>query len=77
MKKILTVAMALLIAVGGALNAQDAKEIRKQRKEVARLAKSELKERASKEARKEARKLEVPGRPAYGQTTRPFLRDGV
>ena len=31
MKKILTVAMALLIAVGGALNAQDAKEIRKQR----------------------------------------------
>ena len=61
MKKILTVAMALLIAVGGALNAQDAKEIRKQRKEVARLAKSELKERASKEARKEARKLEKEG----------------
>ena len=61
MKKIMMVAMALLIAVSGALYAQDAKEVRKQRREVARLAKSELKERASKEARKEAKKLEKEG----------------
>ena len=61
MKKLMTVAMALLIAVSGALNAQDAKEVRKQRKEVSRLAKSELKEKASKDARKEAKKLEKEG----------------
>ncbi len=55
------VAMALIVAVSGSLYAQDAKEIRKQRKEVSRLAKSEMKERASKEARKEAKKLEKEG----------------
>ena len=57
----MTVAMALLIAVSGALYAQDAKEIRKQRREVARVSKAELKERASKEARKEAKQLEKEG----------------
>lgn len=60
MKKILTVAMALIIACG-AVMAQDAKEIRKQRKEVARLAKSEFKEKVSKDARKEAKKLTKEG----------------
>lgn len=53
-------AMALLIAISGAM-AQDAKEIRKQRKEVASLAKNEMKEKASKDARKEAKKLEKEG----------------
>ena len=61
MKKLMMVAMALIIAVSGSLYAQDAKEIRKQRKEVARLAKSEMKDRASKDARKEAKKLEKEG----------------
>ena len=61
MKKILMAAMALIVAVSGSLYAQDAKEIRKQRKEVARLAKSEMKDRASKDARKEAKKLEKEG----------------
>lgn len=61
MKRIMMVAMALLIAVSGALYAQDAKEVRKQRKEIARLAKSELKEKASRDARKEAKKLEKEG----------------
>lgn len=61
MKKLMTLAMALLIAFSGALNAQDAKEVRKQRKEVAKLAKSELKEKASKDAQKEAKKLTKEG----------------
>lgn len=61
MKKLITVAMALFIAISGAVNAQDAKEIRKQRREVAKLAKSELKEKASKDAQKEARKLTKEG----------------
>lgn len=61
MKKLITVALALFIAISGAVNAQDAKEIRKQRREVAKLAKSELKEKASKDAQKEARKLTKEG----------------
>ena len=61
MKKLMMVAMALIVAVSGTMYAQDAKEIRKQRKEVARLAKSEMKDRASKDARKEAKKLEKEG----------------
>ena len=60
MKKIMTVAMALIIACG-AVMAQDAKEISKQRKEVARLAKREMKEKASKDARKEAKALTKEG----------------
>lgn len=60
MKKLMVVAMALIVACGAAF-AQDAKDIRKQRKEIARLAKSEMKEKASKDARKEAKKLEKEG----------------
>lgn len=60
MKKLMMVAMAVIVAVG-AVCAQDVKEIRKQRKEVAKLAKSELKEKASKDARKEAKKLTKEG----------------
>ncbi|MGM9831007.1 MAG: hypothetical protein ACI3Z5_03195 [Paludibacteraceae bacterium] len=61
MRKILMVAMSLIIASTTVVMAQDAKEIRKERKEVARLAKSELKAKASKDARKEAKKLEKEG----------------
>ncbi|MBR3647491.1 MAG: hypothetical protein IKN59_03765 [Paludibacteraceae bacterium] len=61
MKKLMMVAMALIMAVSASVYAQDAKEVRKQRQQVARLAKSELKEKASKEARKEAKGLEKEG----------------
>ena len=61
MKKLMMVAMALIMAVSASVYAQDAKEVRKQRQQVARLAKSELKEKASKDARKEAKGLEKEG----------------
>ena len=61
MKKLMMVAMALIMAVSASVYAQDAKEVRKQRQQVSRLAKSELKEKASKDARKEARSLEKEG----------------
>ena len=61
MKKLMMVAMAVIVAMSASVYAQDAQEIRKQRKEVARLAKKELKEKASKDARKEAKKLEKEG----------------
>lgn len=54
------VAMALIVACSFAM-AQDAKEIKKERKTIAKLAKSELKEKASKAARKEAKKLGKEG----------------
>lgn len=57
MKKFMMVAMALIVACSCAM-AQDAKEIRKERKTIAKLAKSEMKEKASKDARREAKKLE-------------------
>lgn len=60
MKKLLVLAMGLIIACGACF-AQDAKEIAKERKAIAKLAKSELKEKASKEARKEAKKLTKEG----------------
>lgn len=60
MKKLMLAAMSLIIAVSGTM-AQDAKQIIKERQEIARLAKSELKDKASKDARKEAKKLEKEG----------------
>lgn len=60
MKKLLVLAMGLIIACGACF-AQDAKEIAEERKEIAKLAKSELKEKASKEARKEAKRLTKEG----------------
>lgn len=60
MKKILMVAMSLIVACG-ATYAQDAKEIMKERKTIQKLAKSELKEKASKDARKEAKRLTKEG----------------
>jgi len=61
MRKYMMVAMTLLIAVSGIIYAQDAKEVRRQRKEVSKLAEAELNKKVSKEARKEARKLEKEG----------------
>lgn len=60
MKKVLFVAMALLVACSASF-AQDAKEIMKERKATQKLAKSELNEKASKDARKEAKRLAKEG----------------
>lgn len=60
MKKLLMVAMALIVA-STACFAQDAKEIKKERKTIQKLAKSELNEKASKDARKEAKRLTKEG----------------
>lgn len=60
MKKILMFAMSLIMACTTSL-AQDAKEIMKERKAIQKLAKSELNERASKDARKEAKRLKKEG----------------
>jgi hypothetical protein len=60
MKKILMVAMSLIIACG-ATYAQDAKEIMKERRTIQKLAKSELNEKATKDARKEAKRLTKEG----------------
>lgn len=60
MKKILMVAMSLIIACGASY-AQDAKEILKERNKIAKLAKNELNDKATKEARKEAKRLTKAG----------------
>lgn len=60
MKKILMVAIALSVATGCAF-AQEAKEINKERKELAKYSKQQLNERASKAAEKEAKKLRKEG----------------
>lgn len=60
MKKIMTVAMALIIACG-ALMAQDAKEIRKERQEIRKLSKKELTEKVDKATKKEAKRLKKEG----------------
>lgn len=60
MKKLLLVAMSLIMACGVSF-AQEAKEVLKERQEIAKLAKKELKARSTKEARKEAKKLTKQG----------------
>lgn len=54
MKKIFAVAMMLLVAVSS-MNAQDQKQILKERHEIAKLSKKELNSRATKSARKAAK----------------------
>ena len=54
MKKIFAVAMTLLVAVSS-MNAQDQKQILKERQEIAKLSKKELNSRATKSARKAAK----------------------
>jgi translation elongation factor EF-Ts len=60
MKKLLLVAMSLIMACGVSF-AQEAKEVLKERQEIAKLAKKELKAKSTKEARKEAKKLTKQG----------------
>lgn len=60
MRKILLFAMVLILA-GGHAQAQSAKELQKERRELAKASKAELSEKASKAARKEAKKLTKEG----------------
>ena len=59
MKKFLTVAMALIVACGAM--AQDAKEIHKERMEIRKMAKAELKAKVDKTTQKEAKRLKKEG----------------
>ena len=60
MKKVLFVAMALLIAYSASF-AQDAKEIMKERQEIKKMAKKELSARVDKATKKEAKRLAKEG----------------
>ena len=60
MKKVLFVAMALLIACSASF-AQDAKEIMKERQEIKKMAKKELSARVDKATKKEAKRLAKEG----------------
>lgn len=58
MKRIIIILLVAAIMVGGATaNAQSAKELRKDRQAISKMSKSELNGKASKAARKEAKKL--------------------
>ena len=54
------VAMALIVAAV-AINAQDAKELRKERQEIRKMAKAELKAKVDKSVKKEAKRLAKEG----------------
>ncbi len=60
MKKLLMVAMSLIVACS-AIMAQDAKELRKEREEIRKMAKSELKAKVDKNTKKEAKRLTKEG----------------
>ncbi|MGM9818239.1 MAG: hypothetical protein ACI30B_04565 [Paludibacteraceae bacterium] len=60
MKRMMTVAMSLIIA-GTMCFAQDVKEIRKERQEVKKLAKKELTSKVDKTTKKEAKRLKKEG----------------
>ncbi|MBO5642369.1 MAG: hypothetical protein J5900_08050 [Prevotella sp.] len=61
MKKIMTIIVVCLLAGATATYAQITKEQLKECKELQKMAKSELKEKASKDARKEAKNLKKQG----------------
>ena len=62
MKQLMMVAMSLIIACGAAFAQQsDAKQIRKERQEIKKLAKQELTSRVDKVTRKEAKRLKKDG----------------
>lgn len=62
MKKILMVAMTLIVASSVCFaDVEEAKEIRKERQEIRKLSRQELNERASKDAKKEAKRLAKEG----------------
>ena len=62
MKKIMMVAMALIVASSVCLaDVDEAKEIRKERKEIAKMSKKDLNEKVSKTTKKEAKRLAKEG----------------
>ena len=62
MKKIMMVAMALIVACSVSFAEQsEQKEIRKERKEISKLAKKELNEKVTKTTKKEAKRLKKEG----------------
>lgn len=60
MKKIIMFVMAMLVACSS-MFAQDAKEIRKERQEIKKMAKAELSARVDKTTKKEAKRLKKEG----------------
>jgi len=62
MKKIMMVAMALIVACGACFaDSKEAKELRKERQEIRKMSKDELNQRATKAAKKEAKRLTKEG----------------
>lgn len=62
MKRLIVFALSVLLTTGAVYaDSKEAKEIAKERKELAKLSKAELNEKASKSARKEAKKLTKEG----------------
>ena len=61
MKKLMMVAMALIVACSATYAEKTAKEIRKERMEIQKLSKKDLNARASQDAKKEAKKLTKQG----------------
>lgn len=62
MKKLVMVAMAIIMATGSVFaDVKEQKELNKERREIAKLSKQELKEKSTKAARKEAKKLQKEG----------------
>lgn len=57
MKRIIILLVAALM-VGTTVNAQSSKELRKERQVISKMSKSELNQKASKAARKEAKLLQ-------------------
>ena len=60
MKRLLVLAMGLIIACGAGF-AQSAKEIKKERQTISKMAKSELSAKVSKTTKKEAKRLKKEG----------------
>lgn len=61
MKKLFVLAMAMVMAFAGAASAQTQKEIRKERRQVEKMTTKELNSKATKSARKEAKRLKKQG----------------
>lgn len=61
MKRLFTLVMAVVITISGAVSAQTQKEIRKERCQVEKMTTKELNSKATKSARKEAKRLKKQG----------------
>lgn len=61
MKRLFTLVMAVVITISGAVSAQTQKEIRKERHQVEKMTTKELNSKATKSARKEAKRLKKQG----------------